>query len=199
MSVIPRGSKIVSFKSQAEEHFIGIERMIMSLVARYGEKPIDGVDEEGNPMQISLLEYVHNDLKFDNIQFHSSLYARMLSELMSHNQEEGFKADRYLLSNPDIEISKEAVELVSDKYQLSSGNQMTQSEEELKVTYISRLLLDYKYTILDTELKESSRLLTLPEVKNDPERFMQIMKQNMEGGKILREIAKRLGDRVLTK
>lgn len=196
---VPQAPKIVSFKSQAEEHFIGIERMIMSLVARYGEKPIDGVDEEGNPMQISLLEYVHNDLKFDNIQFHSSLYARMLSELMSHNQEEGFKADRYLLSNPDIEISKEAVELVSDKYQLSSGNQMTQSEEELKVTYISRLLLDYKYTILDTELKESSRLLTLPEVKNDPERFMQIMKQNMEGGKILREIAKRLGDRVLTK
>lgn len=64
---VPQAPKIVSFKSQAEEHFIGIERMIMSLVARYGEKPIDGVDEEGNPMQISLLEYVHNDLKFDNI------------------------------------------------------------------------------------------------------------------------------------
>lgn len=192
-------TEIHSKQSEAEQHFIGIERMIMSLVARYGEEPIEGEDADGNPMEISLAEYVYSDLQFDSIEFRSPLYARMLNSIIEHLKEPDFKTSKFLLNNPDIEISREAVELVSDKYQLSKQNQMSQPENEQKTAYISRLLLDYKYTIIDNELKTCTSQLTLPEVKNDTAKYMEVLKNFMQMSNIQRELAKRLGDRVLVK
>lgn len=192
-------SPIVTRSTQAEQHFIGIEKMIMSVLARYGETAMQGEDAEGNETETTMIEYVYQDLQYDEITFRSPLYKQMLDELMQHVHDEGFTAHRYLLNNPNIDISKETVDLVSDRYQLSSGNQMMQTEEELKVTYITRLILDYKYAILDEELKQCNSQLTLPEVKNDPDKFMAIMKYSMECSKTQRAIAKQLGDRVLIK
>lgn len=186
-------------QTQTEQHFIGIERMIMSLIARYGEQLIDGEDADGNPMKITMAEYVSGDLAYDNITFRSPLYSRMLNAVVEHINDADFKAQHFLLYNPDVEISREAVDLISDRYQLSSGNQMSHTEEELKATYISRLLLDYKYAIIDVELKRCTSQLTLPEVKNDHDKCMEVMKQYMQYNTIQRELAKRLGDRVLVK
>lgn len=190
---------ILTKQNQAEKHLIGIEKMIMSLVARYGEKPIEGEDAEGNATSITFAEYVHSDLQFDGISFHSPLYARMLESVVEHINDTDFSATKFLLNSPDIEISKEAVELISDRYQLSSNNQMSKTEEELKSAYMSRILLDYKYTIIDNELKFCTSQLTLPEVKNDSVKSVEILQRFMQLSNTQRELAKRLGDRVLVK
>lgn len=192
-------TEILNKQNLQEQHLIGIERMIMSLIARYGEALIDGEDAEGNPTQIPLAQYVSIDLSYDNIEFHSPLYSRMLSLVVQHISDENFNASRFLINNPDIEISREAAELISDKYQLSSGNQMSQTEEELKANYVSRMLLDYKYAIIDNELKQCTSQLTLPEVKNDSTKYMEVLQHFMQMSNIQRELAKRLGDRVLVK
>ena len=76
---------------------------------------------------------------------------------------------------------------------------MTQSEEELKVAYISRLLLDYKNAIVEEELKQCNADLTRPEVKNDIKKTMDIMQRIKDLCEIQRRIAKYLGDRVVMK
>ena len=183
----------------AEQRFYGLERLILTLVTRYGEQLIDGQDAEGNPTQTPLATFVQGDLNYDGIQLRSPLYAKMLSLASQHASDPGFVASKFLMNNQDEEVSREAVDLISDRYQLSSGNQMTQTEDELKVTYLSRLLLDYKNAIIEEELRQCSSDLTRPEVKNDANRLMDTIRQIKELSETQRQLAKLLGDRVVVK
>ncbi|MCH5174418.1 MAG: DNA primase [Prevotellaceae bacterium] len=185
--------------NSTEQRLIGIEKMIISLVTRYGEQLIEIEDENGDTMQITLAEYVHADLSNDNLSLRSPLYAKMLSVTCTHIHDDGFIAHKYLINNQDEAISREAADLISDRYQLSSGNQMTQTEEEQKVTYLSRLLLDYKNAIVEEELKQCNSDLTRPEIKNDINKMLEIMQRVKELGNIQRRLAKYLGDRVIVK
>lgn len=190
---------ILSRQSLSEQRLIGIERMLIALVTRYGEAFIDGENADGEMTQTTLAEYVQGDLDYDNITFCSPLYAKMLRLTCAHIHEEGFTASKFLLNNQEEDISREAAELISDRYQLSKGNQMSQSEEELKSVYASRLLLDYKNAIIEEELKQCHADLTRPEVKNDLNKMMGTMRRIKELGEIRRELAKHLGDRVVAK
>ncbi|MBO4673750.1 MAG: DNA primase [Bacteroidaceae bacterium] len=196
---------IITKQRQSEQRFLGLERMILTLITRYGEQPIisNEGEEEGQPEasseRMTLAECVQSDLEYDSITLRSPLYAKMLRLTCEHVHEEGFIASKFLLNNQDEDISREAADLISDRYQLSSGNQMEHSEEELKFTYISRLLLDYKNAIVEEELKQCNAALTLPEVKDNPTRLMDTMRRIKELGEIQRQLAKMLGDRVVVK
>ena len=190
---------LITKKNEADQRFIGIERMIMTLVTRYGELPIDGENANGEQTQTTLAEYVQGDLTYDGITLRSPLYTKMLQLTCAHIHDDGFVASKFLLNNQDEDVSREAADLISDRYQLSKGNQMTQSEEELKSTYVSRLLLDYKNAIVEEELKQCNADLTRPEIKSDIPQMMAIMRRIKELGEIQRELAKYLGDRVVVK
>ncbi len=188
---------IATKQSLSEQRFIGLERMMMTLITRYGEQLIDGENGDGTPSKTSLAEYVQGDLKYDGITLRSPLYAKMLSLVCQHAHDEGFVASKFLINNQDEDISREAADLISDRYQLSKGNQMAQTEEELKVTYLTRLLLDYKNAIIEEEMKECNADLTRPEVKSDIELTLKTMRRIKELGDIQRQLAKMLGDRVV--
>lgn len=190
---------ITTKQSQTEQRFYGLERLMMTLITRYGEHLIEGEGANGEKTQITLAEYVQGDLNYDDIVLRSPLYAKMLSLTCQHVHEEGFTASKFLLNNQEEAISREAADLINERYQLSKGNQMTQSEEELKVAYISRLLLDYKNAIVEEELKQCNADLTRPEVKNDIKKTMDIMQRIKDLCEIQRRIAKYLGDRVVMK
>ncbi|MBR3619536.1 MAG: DNA primase [Bacteroidaceae bacterium] len=200
---------IITKQSQSEQRFLGIERMILTLVTRYGEQPLtsptssdegeEATSIESPAEELTLAEGVQNDLDYDGITLRSPLYARMLRLTCEHVHDEGFIASKFLLNNQDEDISREAADLIDDRYQLSSGNQMEKSEEELKLTYISRLLCDYKNAIIEEELKQYNANLTLPEVKDNPTLLMDTMRHIKELGEIQRQLAKRLGDRVVVK
>ena len=200
---------IITKQSQSEQRFLGIERMILTLVTRYGEQPLtsptssdegeEATSIESPAEELTLAEGVQNDLDYDGITLRSPLYAKMLRLTCEHVHDEGFIASKFLLNNQDEDISREAADLIDDRYQLSSGNQMEKSEEELKLTYISRLLCDYKNAIIEEELKQYNANLTLPEVKDNPTLLMDTMRHIKELGEIQRQLAKRLGDRVVVK
>ncbi len=76
---------------------------------------------------------------------------------------------------------------------------MAQTEDELKVTYLTRILLDYKNAIVEEELKQCNANLTRPEVKADINKTLDTMRRIKELGEIQRQLAKMLGDRVVVK
>ena len=190
---------IATKQSLSERRFIGLERLMMTLITRYGEQLIEGTGEDGEPTQMTLAEYVQGDLAYDEISLRSPLYAKMLNLVCQHVHDEGFIASKFLLNNQDEEVSREAADLISDRYQLSKGNQMEKSEEELKVDYLARLLLDYKNAVIEEELKQCNADLTRPEVIADTNLMLDTMRRIKDLGEIQRQLAKLLGDRVVVK
>lgn len=186
-----------------DDRFYALERMLLTLVTRYGEQRIEFTnnDEKENDASdaITLVEYIYNELVRDEIRLRHPVYSKMLDEAYAHHDDSGFSAGKLLLNNPDESISREAANMMSDRYQLSSGNQMTQPEEDMIGTYASRIIIDYKNAIIDDQIRECNSALTRPEVKNNINKTLELLRKIKDLSDIQRMMAKMLGDRVLLK
>ena len=61
------------------QEFYKYERLIIQMIVRYGEKVMCNLtDEEGNEVPVTVVEYVINDLKEDELAFHNPLHRRIL-------------------------------------------------------------------------------------------------------------------------
>ncbi|MBQ7156592.1 MAG: DNA primase [Bacteroidaceae bacterium] len=178
-----------------DRRFYGLERMIMRLIVRFGEKTIEGEDEEGQPVTMTLIEFVNNELNIDQLSFHTQIYSTMLQEAVAHIHEEGFTPSRFFTYSPNLDISREAANLMSDKYQISVDTQIA-SPEELAPEQVVHLMLDYKFAVIDSELNNCRMQLTLPQVTQNPEESTKVLQRFMTLSQVQRLLAKRLGDRI---
>ena len=184
--------------STEDEKLIEIEKSIMTLLVRYSEKKIDLMADDGQVVKMSVAEFVMGSLADDDLHFRHPLYEKMLQEVAQHVEESDFVAKNFLMSSPDLEISRMASDLMSDKYQLSKGQQMA-DEESLVGSYINRLLLDYKYHILNEQIQKIVKQMSLPEVVNDIAKSTSLIQQFVSLTAVSRDMAKQLGDRVIQK
>ena len=138
------------------------------------------------------------DLEQDGLLFRNPLHQAMLHSVLLRLDDEGFSAERFLLSHPDTAVSQLAAELLSDRHQLSKFNEqaLTKDEERLH-ELVPRLLMDFKRSVVDDELKGIMAELQHPEVLASPERAMEVMKRYKELSDTARELAKRCGERVI--
>lgn len=175
------------------------ETELIRMVVRYGERTVCTVnDEDGNETGISVTEYIHYDLAQDDLSLKHPVYFRMLYDAMTHVGTQGWSAERHFLSHPDAEISAVAVELASDRFQLSRSNERDIRKDDNRLDeLVPHLLLEYKLSILKAEMKEVMQQLQSPEVMRDAGRTMDIMKRYKQLQEIMKEISKRTGDRIL--
>jgi len=184
-------------QSTEDKHFEGLEQMIMRLIVRYGEQQIEGFDQDNNPTQISLIYYVYNELTVDGLSFRTPLYAKMLQLAVEHENEEGFSANKFFSCNADLEVSREAAELMSDRYRLKQ-NEKEATPDQLAAGHINRLMLDYKYAVIKSELKKCKDSLKDKDIAQDFDKQMEIMAKHKKLSETQRLLAQLLGDRVIT-
>ncbi len=177
------------------QEFYRYERQIIQMVVRYGEKVMLYVnDEAGQEVPVSVIEYVINELKVDDLTFHNPLHRRILSDAAAQLKNANFTAERYFIAHPDPILSSLATELVNDRYQLSKSQKMQPDEERL-VELVSMLMINFKYAIVTEELKHILRSLQDPSL--DSEQCNAILQRYSELREIQGLLAKHQGDRVV--
>lgn len=183
--------------------FFAKEEELIRMLIRYGEKTMCYIeDENGKSAPLCVIRYIANGLKEDELQFHVPLHRRILKEAENNIQNPDFIAERYFIAHPDPEISKLAAEMVSDRYQLSKYHSKAQkiiTDEERLYELIPRLLLDFKLSIVEEEMKHTLKTLSDPTVANNPEQYIGIMKRYKELQQTQSVMAQNAGDRVVLK
>lgn len=183
--------------------FYAKEEDLVRMLIRYGEKVMCYVEnEEGEQIPLTVTECIATGLKEDDLQFHAPLHRLILQECEAHLNDPDFNPERYFIAHPDPAVSKLAVDLISDRYQLSkyhSKGQKIVTDEERLYELIPRLLLDFKLSIVEEEMKNTLQALTNPEIANDPQRCMEIMKRYKELQETQSVMAQHAGDRVVLK
>lgn len=175
------------------------ELLIVQMLVRYGERVVCHAEgENGEEIPVSVADYISMDLEQDGLSFRNPIHQAMLHSVLLRLDDEGFSAERFLLSHPDTAVSQLAAELLSDRHQLSKFNEqaITKDEERLH-ELVPRLLMDFKRSVVDDELKGIMAELQHPEVLASPERAMEVMKRYKELSDTARELAKRCGERVI--
>ena len=183
------------------QEFYRYERLVIQAIIRYGEKIMCNMeDEEGKEIPVSVIEYVVNDLKEDDLAFHNPMHRRILTEAMTHVHDSGFIAERYFIAHSDPELSSIATELASDRYQLSKFHSKTQkitTDEERLFELVPLLMINFKNAIVAAELKHIMYALQDPVNEADDEKCAALMQRYKEMKEIQSLMAKRLGDRVV--
>ena len=183
------------------QEFYKYERLIIQMIVRYGEKVMCNLtDEEGNEVPVTVVEYVINDLKEDELAFHNPLHRRILSEASEHIHDQEFASERFFVAHPAPKISTIATELASDRYQLSKYHSKTQklvTDEERLYEMVPMLMINFKNAIVAEELKHIMYALQDPSIANDNAQCDAVMQRYKEMKEIQNLMAKRLGDRVV--
>ena len=187
--------------SQFAKALYKYELHVMQLVARYGEKVMcELTDEEGNKTPVTVIDFVHSTLEQDDMVLTNPLFREMLKLAVEHQHDTDFCAERYFINHPNTAISQMALELVSERYQLSkyhSKYQTIVADEERLQDLSTEITISYKYAIVNESLKEVLRQLQDPTIATNSLKCAQTIKRYTELREVQAVLAKRLGERVV--
>jgi len=179
-----------------QSKLVQIEKLIMTQVVRHGWETFATYDAEGNPCEVTVAEFVREELDVDELTFQHPLYAQMMQLAAEHIGEEGFDGERFFRDYPSLDVSREAADMLTNRYQLSEIMPLTEQEQSLS-RRIPHLMLDYKFELLSEEMARLKKQLKTPEVLAETDKQLEIMQQIAELRNGKRLLAERLGDRVM--
>ena len=182
-------------------------RNLLQMIVRYGEKPLYQLENGG---WVNVGNYIIETLQGDSIETPNTLYKKVIDEFVAHQNDEGFEAERFYKFHPDPEIMNLAVNLIADKYQLSTifskqniSENVTrevkaQTDEDKLAELVPRLLLELKYTIITQRIDQLTEMIHEAEKKEDFDLLRQLLTMQPTLLEIKNEICKQLGNRVIT-
>ena len=168
-----------------------VEYMIVQEVVRHGEQVIfhDVELDDGRVANLTLAEYVNEDLKLDGLQLNNALCRQILSEAVEHAHEPDFVASRYFSLHPDVEVSKLGTQMATDQVHVSESLKLKPTEEQI-ANHIQHMLSDFRLEFVNLRLKElKNALLTT----KDEQLLKQLQEEYMKVLQLRTEFAKRLG------
>lgn len=196
-------SSFIPLTGNEQTIFYAKEEELIRVLIRYGEKVMcDVEDEEGNLRSLTVIECISFSLKEDELQFHDATHRRILKEAEEHLHDAHFTAERYFMTHPDPQVSKLAVDMVSERYQLSKYHSKVQkivTDDERLHELVPRLLLDFKMSIVEEEMKHTLQALNNPSIANDTQRCMEIMQRYKDLHQMQSLMAQKAGERVVLK
>lgn len=187
------------------------ERAVLYYIVRYGAEILidESTTENGEKIKpINIIEFIKTDLEQDGLWFTYPLYKQMLDEAIEHVQQEGFTPSRYFLSHPDTQISKIAVDLISDKYQLSKvhikqfGENVSMedtplSEDKHLIKHVPWVLTELKNAYVKQRMDEITEQLKEKQKEGNFELIMSLMTELKELKEVKKMLDKFLGERIV--
>lgn len=191
----------------------GIEASITQMIIRHGEKVMCYIeDNNGKEVPLTVAEYISLSLKDDDIQLQTPIYRQILEEAVEHSHTPSFHAEQYFISHPEEDVRNLALELGPDIVALSklfetpnttalpAQEETTESASEERLEeVVPSLIASYKLSVVQKSLQDIIEQMKRPEAKEDKENYRQLLKEFNEKSKLVKELAKMCGARVVLK
>lgn len=194
---------------QPMEQASQVEKMLVQLIIRKGEQLVlEQVEDENHQLfDLTVAQFIDYSLREDNLHFDHEISNRILTEAVEHSGEEGFVAESYFIHHEDIEISKLATEMSTDRYQLIAEEKptsdmkymdeaqlATEAQEALR-NHTIHLLMDFRMDYVEQHLKDL--IQQIGQVSNDPERLQELVAEYKDMQQIRNALAKKLGSHII--
>lgn len=206
INVAPPTATVASPLQQASK----VEQMLTAMVIRHGHEVIyDNVeDADGNLISLNVAQYLDYNLNVDGLKLTNPIFARILQEAVQHSLDADFNAERFFIHHEDINISKVATDLSTDRYQLSQHTQneaqpLNEQEKQLRAAehienirkQLEHLLNDFRMDYLEHHLKELQKQIATPGIATD--RLQTLMTEYKEAQGLRNKLAKMLGNNIV--
>ena len=130
-----------------------VEKFILQLIIKYGNRLIfTNVDDgNGNVISLTIAEFIHYNLGCDNLSFSSELLNQILQEAVEKGTDRTFQTEPYFVHHNDIQVSNLAIEMAEEKFKLSESQQVKDDEESLR-NRVEHLMLDFRRDYVEKHL-----------------------------------------------
>ena len=130
-----------------------VEKFILQLIIKYGNRVIfPNVDDgNGNVISLTIVEFIHYNLGCDNLSFSSDLLNQILQEAVEKGTDRTFQTEPYFVHHDDIQVSNLAIEMAEEKFKLSESQQVKDDEESLR-NRVKHLMLDFRRDYVEKHL-----------------------------------------------
>lgn len=189
------------------------EKDLLRYIVKYANRTVEWQLEEGNDegsenddiktgKRITVCEYIALNLEDDELELSAEIHTLILKDALKHCSQPNFQPEQYFLNHPNPDISRLAVDLISDKYPLSkvhSKFQQIRKESERLKDVIPYIVLVYKDAILKKHISELTlKIKQLSEADNFEE-VVKMMKELGELKETQKIISKYTGERIVLK
>ena len=130
-----------------------VEKFILQLIIKYGNRVIfPNVDDgNGNVISLTIAEFIHYNLGCDNLSFSSELLNQILQEAVEKGTDRTFQTEPYFVHHNDIQVSNLAIEMAEEKFKLSESQQVKDDAESLR-NRVEHLMLDFRRDYVEKHL-----------------------------------------------
>ncbi|MDR1810333.1 MAG: toprim domain-containing protein, partial [Prevotella sp.] len=185
------------------------EYAVLYYLVRHGNKKLypDGHPEQAQ-YPYSVLYFIRYDLERDGFWFQHPLYRQMLDESISRSEDPDFVPSSYFLAHPNPDISKIAVKILEDRYQLSKlfikpfGKNIKKedtplAEERNLFVFVPRVLTELKDAHISLQIQSSMALMKEKQAAKDAEAVLDLLKQINVLKEVKNALSKILGERII--
>lgn len=192
--------------SRSRRKFDQNYRNLLQLIVRSGERPLFR-QEDGTIIQVG--EYILSQLEADAIEPPTPLYRKVIEEYAAHKADEGFVAENFFKFHPDVDVSRLAVDLIADRYQLSrmftkqsiSENVVVdkqEQEDEQLPGQVMRLLYEIKLTVVEKRIEQLAQQIREAQEADNWEQLRALAQLQPQLLEVRDTICRQLGNRVIT-
>jgi DNA primase len=153
-------------------------------------------------------QYILEEIQNNGITFENPLYEKILQEYALHKDDEGFVSETFFKFHTNSYISSLAIELISDKYELSKIFGKQNISENVRVEekiptdadrleqLVPQLIYELQLTIVKEKLIFVKYALKHAQENHKEDEMIDLLKQSMQLKELEKQLCKLLGNRI---
>lgn len=177
-------------------------------IIRNGNERILVEVSDNTPEEIAISQFIREELDEGDISLGSPLFQKILDEAVNICLREDINTEKYFTNHPIPEISKIAVDMVTERYQLSKvyerydnvsqyPQELNQQDALLKGQKILREIYNIKNAYVLELIKETQNKIIEAQHKGDNGAILNLMAQLTQLNELKSSFALALGDRTI--
>ncbi len=176
------------------------EREIIRIMLKYfHEEVFEEEDEDGEPISISVGQFVLEEIDNDGLVSDNELINRMLDLFAENLENANFNPGSFFVRQPDPGICQLATDLLAERYieskRWKKGGAFVEEEHEILDLIVPKIVQEYKLSKVRHMLRELETKIQGAGQKEDWEALMEFQNQYINLKKVAGSLSEQLGNR----
>ncbi|PTN09056.1 DNA primase [Mangrovibacterium marinum] len=178
------------------------EREIIRILLKYfNEEVFEEEDEQGEPISITVGQFVLEELDNDGLVSDNALINHVLDLFAENLENPDFKPQSFFIRNSNPEVSQLATDLLADKYieskRWKKGGAFVEEEHEILDLLVPKIVQEYKLSKVRQMLRSLEKDIQASYAANDDDKLMNCLNQVHNIKKIEKALSEQLGNRTI--
>ncbi|WP_372774795.1 DNA primase [Mangrovibacterium sp.] len=178
------------------------EREIIRIMLKYfHEEVFEEEDENGEPISLSVGQFVLEEIDNDGLSSDNDLINRVLDLFAENLDNPAFKPAPFFIHHSDPQISQLATDLLADKYieskRWKKGGAFVEEEHEILDLLVPKIVQEYKLSKVRFMLKELEKQIQSAAATGNWDAVMDCQNQHINLKKVAKDLSEQLGNRTI--